>query len=75
VEMKCPANVHCKRNVSYRSMKIINHKKQLVASNPKWTLSKETSQEEKPRVSTQRYALRNRRNCQPKRLKDRELRN
>ena len=75
VEIKSPAGVHYKRNVTHLQKYDEDKKQETAASSPKETLSKdpETSQEAEPRVSTQHYALRLRRNRQPERLKDYEL--
>ena len=75
VEIKSPAGIHYKRNVTHLQKYEEDKSQETAASNPKGTLSKEleTSQEEEPRVSTQHYALRPRRNRQPERLKDYEL--
>jgi len=75
VEIKSPAGVHYKRNATHLQKNDEDKSQETAASNPKWTLSKdpETSQKEEPRVSTQHYALRPRRNRQPERLKDYEL--
>ena len=64
-----------KRNVAHLQKYEEDKSQETAASNVKGTLSKdpETSQEEKPRVSTQHYALRPRRNRQPERLTDYEL--
>ena len=75
VEIKSPAGVHYKRNVTHLQKYEEGKSQETAASNPKGTLSKdpETIQEEEPRVSTRHYALRPRRNRQPERLKDYEL--
>ena len=75
VEIKSPAGVHYKRNVTHLQKYEEDKSQETAASNPKGTLSKdpETIQEEEPRVSTQHYALRPKRNRQPERLKDYEL--
>ena len=75
VEIKSPAGVHYKRNVTHLQKYEEDKSQETAGSNPKWTLPKdpETSQDEEPRVSTQRYALRPRCNRQPERLKDYEL--
>ena len=67
--------IHYKRNVTHLLKYEEDKSQETAASNPKGTLSKdpESSQEEEPRVSNQRYALRPRRNRQPERLKDCEL--
>lgn len=74
-EIKSPAGVHYKRNVTHLQKYDKVKSQKTAANNPKWTLSKdpETSQKEEPRVSTQHYALRPRHNRQPERLKDYEL--
>ena len=66
VEIKSPAGIHYKRNVTHLQKYEEDKSQETAASNPKGTLSKEleTSQEEEPRVSTQHYALRPRRNRQ-----------
>ena len=75
MEIKSPASIHYKRNVTHLQKYEEDKSQETAASNPKGTSSKEleTSQEEEPRVSTQHYALRPRRNRQPERLKDYEL--
>lgn len=75
VEIKSPAGIHYKRNVTHLQKYEEDKSQEPAASNLKGTLSEdpETSQEEEPRVSTQHYALRPRRNRQPQRLKDYEL--
>ena len=75
VEIKSPAGVHYKRNVTHLRKYEEDKSQETAVSIPKWTLPKdqETSQEEEPRVSTQHYALRPRCNRQPDRLKDYEL--
>ena len=75
VEIKSPAGVHYKRNVTHLQKFEEDKSQETMANNPKGTLPKdpEASQEDQQRVSTQHYALRPRRNRQPKRLKDYEL--
>ena len=75
MEIKSPAGVHYKRNVTHLQKYEEDKSKETEGSNPKWTLPKdpETSLEEEPRVLTQHYALRPRCNRQPERLKDHEL--
>ena len=75
VEIKSPAGIHYKRNVSHLQKYEEDKSQETAVSSPKGTLSKypETIQEEEPRVSTQHYALRPRCNCQPERLKDYKL--
>ena len=75
VEIKSPAGIHYKRIVTHLQKYVEDKSQETAASNPKGTLSKEpeTGQEEGPRVSTQHYALRPRRNRQPERLKDYDL--
>ena len=75
VEIKSPAGVHYKRNVTHLQKFEEDKSQETMANNPKGTLPKdpEASQEDQQRVSTQHYALRPRRNRQPERLKDYEL--
>ena len=75
VEIKSPAGIHCKRNVTHLQKYEEDKSQETAASNPKGTLSKdpETIQEEEPRVSTQHYTLQLRCNHQPERLEDYEL--
>ena len=74
-EMKSPAGVHHKRNVTRLQRYKEAKSRETTASNPEQTLPKdpEASQEEEPRVSTQHYALQPRCNRQPERLQDYEL--
>ena len=55
VEIKSPAGIHYKRNVTHLQMYEEPKSQETAASNPKGTLSKElkTSQEEEARISTQ----------------------
>ena len=55
VEIKSPAGIHYKRNVTHLQMYEEAKSQETAASNPKGTLSKElkTSQEEEARISTQ----------------------
>ena len=75
VEIKSPADIPYKRNVTHLQNYEADKSQETAASNPKGTLSKdpETSQEEEPIVSTQHYALRPKRNRQPEGLKHYEL--
>ena len=75
VEIKSPAGVHYKRNVTHLQKFEEDKSQETMANNPKGTLPKdpEASQEDEQRVSTQHYALRPRRNRQPERIKDYEL--
>lgn len=75
VEIKSPTGVYYERNVTHLQMYEEDKSQETAGSNPKWTLPKdpETSLEEEPRVPTQHYVLRLRRNRQPERLKDYDL--
>ena len=75
MEIKSPAGIHYKRNVTHLQKYEEDKSQETEVRNPKGTLPKypDTIQEEEPRVSTQHYALRPRRNRQPERLKDYEL--
>ena len=75
MEIKSPAGVHYKRNVTHLQKYDEDKSQQLTASSPKGAVAEDpgVSQEVEQRVPAQRYLLRPRHNRQPEKLKDYEL--